>query len=91
VSPYVISCSRQHLIATAGTFLLNNYKQALKLLETKPAVLAALSALGANDEETVEGWLEEEREYLKGLTKEPLEETLEMEYYQLLLHWRESE
>ena len=54
-------------------------------------VLAALSALGANDAETVEGWLEEEREYLKGLTKEPVEETLEMEYYGLLLHWHESE
>jgi hypothetical protein len=54
-------------------------------------VLAALSALGASDSETVEGWLEEEREYLKGLTKEPQEETLEMEYYELLLLWRESE
>ena len=75
----------------AGTFLLNNYKQALKLLGTKPAVLVVLSALGASNAETVEGWLEEEREYLKGLTKEPIEETLEMEYYGLLLQWRESE
>ena len=75
----------------AGTFLLNNYKQTLKLLGTKPAVLVALSALGASNAETVEGWLEEEREYLKGLTKEPIEETLEMEYYGLLLQWRESE
>jgi hypothetical protein len=54
-------------------------------------VLAALSALGADDAEAVEGWLEEERVYLKDLTKEPLEETLEMEYYEVLLNWHDSE
>lgn len=75
----------------AGTFLFNNYKQALKLIGTKPVVLVVLSALGAIDTETVEGWLEEEQEYLKGLTKELVEETLKMEYYQLLLQWHESE
>lgn len=91
MSPCLIPSICQRLITTAGTFLLNNYKQALKLLETKPVVLAALSALGADDAGVVEGWLEEEQEYLRGLTKEPIEETLEMEYYELLLHWRESE
>ena len=34
----------------------------------------------------VKDWLKEEEEYLRGLSKEPLEETLEMEYYRLLLN-----
>ena len=36
-------------------------------------------------------WLKEEEEYLRGLSKEPLEETLEMEYYRLLLNLSNSE
>jgi len=67
-----------------GTFLLNNYKQALALLETKPAVSAALSKVGASSGEVVKEWLREEELYLRGLSKEPLEETLEMEYYKML-------
>ena len=34
---------------------------------------------------TFDKWLEEENEYLEGLTKEPEEETLHIEYYQKLL------
>lgn len=30
-------------------------------------------------------WLEEEKSYLQNLSKEPLQETLEMDYYQQLL------
>ncbi|KAF8150127.1 hypothetical protein B0H34DRAFT_757442 [Crassisporium funariophilum] len=74
-----------------STFLLNNYKQALALLDTRPAVAAALKKLGAEDEETVEGWLKEEGEYLQGLSKEPLQETREMEYYKLLMVLCKSE
>ena len=36
-------------------------------------------------------WLEEEREYLKGLSIEPIRETQEMEYYQKLVNLRASE
>ena len=38
-------------------------------------------------------WLEEEREYLKGLSTEPIQvrETQEMEYYQKLVNLRASE
>ena len=43
-----------------GTFLLNNYKQALSLLETKPAVIAALTKVGASNGEVVHEWLQEE-------------------------------
>jgi hypothetical protein len=74
-----------------GTFLLNNYKQALELLGTRSAVNLALVKVGAQDMATVKEWLKEEEEYLRGLSKEPLEETLEMEYYKLLLKLNASE
>ena len=74
-----------------GTFLLNNYKQALEILDTRSAVDSALVKVGARDMVMVKEWLKEEEEYLKGLSKEPLEETLEMEYYKLLLNLKASE
>ena len=75
---------------STGKFLFNNYKQALNVLETRHAVNAALSKVGAVNGAVVEGWLHEEETYLRGLSKEPLEETLEMEYYKMVLSLRES-
>jgi len=74
-----------------GSFLLNNYKQALEILDTRSAVKSALVKVGARDMGMVKDWLKEEEEYLKGLSKEPLEEMLEMEYYKLLLNLGASE
>ena len=74
-----------------GTFLLNNYKQALEILDTRSAVDSALLKVGAQNMDVVKDWLKEEEEYLRGLSKEPLEETLEMEYYKLLLSLNASE
>jgi len=39
----------------------------------------------------VEGWLSEEGVYLRGLLKEPLQETWEMEYYTAVVKLRDSE
>ena len=69
-----------------GKFLLGNYKQALNILETKPAVNTVLTKVGAVDRVTVKDWLREEETYLRGLSKEPLEETLEMEYYKMVVN-----
>lgn len=85
---YVLPPSDQHKI---GTFLLNNYKQALAILEAKPAVESTLRKVGAVDEQVVEVWLKEEQDYLRGLSKEPLLEMLEMEYYKLLVTLGDSE
>jgi len=85
-----VSCSLAHS-RIIGTFLLNNYKQALSLLETKPAVVAALTKVGASSGEVVKLWLREEESYLRGLSKEPLEETHEMEYYKMLESLRVTE
>ena len=74
-----------------GSFLLNNYKQALEILDTRLAVNNALAKVGARDMVMVKEWLKEEEDYLRGLSKEPVEETLEMEYYKLLLSLDASE
>ncbi|KAF9046183.1 hypothetical protein BJ165DRAFT_1345868, partial [Panaeolus papilionaceus] len=67
-----------------STHLLNNYKQALSILETKHDVMETLNRLGAESGQAVEKWLREEEEYLSSLKREPPEETLEMEYFVLL-------
>lgn len=74
-----------------GTFLYNNYKQALAILDTRSTVLIALESVGGRDGSVVEGWLKEEEAYLCGLTKEPPHETLEMEYYGWLVALSNSE
>ena len=70
------------LIISIGSFLLGNYKQALDLLATAPALEQAMKDLRVSDHHIFEKWLAEEQEYLKGLSAEPVIETLEMEYYQ---------
>jgi len=47
--------------------------------------------MGVDDLSTLDAWLVEENTYLQGLTKEPDEETLEMEYYSTLLIYRDLE
>ena len=47
--------------------------------------------LEISDPETFDKWLEEEKMYLEGLTRELEEETLQVEYYQRLLALWSSE
>jgi hypothetical protein len=75
-----------------ATFLYNNYKQALDILSSGPAALSqAMTDLKISDTRVFEEWREEEKVYLEGLQKEPIIETLEMEYYQKLVNLRASE
>jgi vacuolar-type H+-ATPase subunit E/Vma4 len=50
-----------------------------------------MNDLNISDKKVFENWLEEERVYLKGLRKEPDEETLQMEYWQKLVNLQGSE
>lgn len=79
------------LISLLGSFLHNNYKQALSLLDGAPALARTMLDLGVEDEATFAEWLSQEKEYLMGLTKEPLVETLEMEYYEKLTKLTDSQ
>jgi PIN domain nuclease of toxin-antitoxin system len=75
------------LTCHSATFLWNNYKQALKIIEETPKLIArTMKDLGISDVSVFEIWIEEERTYLQGLKKEPAEETLQMDYYQKLVN-----
>jgi hypothetical protein len=73
------------------TFLYNNYKQALDIIDSGPTALSqAMRDLQISDSKVFEEWRQEENIYLEGLSKEPITETLEMEYYQKLINFRAS-
>jgi hypothetical protein len=74
-----------------GAFLVNNYMQALDILKGAPALQRSMADLGIMDAKVFAEWLEEERGYLKGLSKEPIQETQQMEYYQKLVNLGASE
>ncbi|KAJ7832527.1 hypothetical protein B0H14DRAFT_3087771 [Mycena olivaceomarginata] len=69
----------------------NKYRRALKLKAGLPALQEAMRSLHVESCDVFDTWLAREKEYLRTLTKEPLEETLEMEYYQKLVNLREHE
>jgi hypothetical protein len=70
------------LIFTPGKFLMNNYHQALQILESEAMVLASMERQGIANAAIFSEWLKEEKQYLEGLSMEPPEETLEMDYYE---------
>ena len=85
-------CGLSLISVLLATFLLNNYKQALNILDEGPRALEqAMNDLHISDKKVFESWLEEERAYLRGLRKEPEEETLQMEYWQKLVNLQGSE
>jgi hypothetical protein len=70
-----------------GTFLYNNYKQALHIIsDGENSLLKLMHELGIEDTHVFEMWLAEERAYLTSLSHEPSHETLQMEYWQKLVN-----
>ncbi|KAJ7867083.1 hypothetical protein B0H14DRAFT_3084142 [Mycena olivaceomarginata] len=65
----------------AAVVIGNKYRRALKLK----------AVFMSKPRDVFDTWLAREKEYLRTLTKEPLEETLEMEYYQKLVNLREHD
>ncbi|KAF7967244.1 hypothetical protein HWV62_35063 [Athelia sp. TMB] len=75
------------VFANLTIFLHDNYKQALDILQSGPTSLTqAMLDLRIADTAIFEQWREEEKVYLQGLSKEPMRETLQMEYYQKLVN-----
>jgi hypothetical protein len=50
-----------------------------------------MQSLNVESRDVFETWLAKEKRYLRSLSKELAEETLEMEYYQKLVNWQEHE
>jgi hypothetical protein len=63
----------------------------LKIKQGLPALQEAMQSLNVPTRDVFETWLEKEKEYLRSMKKEPLEETLEMEYYEKLEQYYDSE
>ncbi|KAJ7214578.1 hypothetical protein GGX14DRAFT_359992 [Mycena pura] len=74
-----------------SSLLSSKYRRALKIKSTLPALQETMESLGVVNRETFESWLARERECLEQLLKEPLVETLQMEYYQKLVNLRDHE
>ncbi|KAJ7740402.1 hypothetical protein B0H14DRAFT_2638071 [Mycena olivaceomarginata] len=80
--------------ANLSKFLCDNYQQALKILQTEPALKRWMQEEGVEDYDTFHVWLEEEKEYLLGLDAglpKKRELTLEMEYLQKLVNLEGSQ
>ncbi|KAJ7175601.1 hypothetical protein C8R46DRAFT_1160846 [Mycena filopes] len=67
-------------------FLVDNYWQALVILEGEPALRTAMRAAGIEDESEFTSRLDDEFQFLKGLMVEAEEDTAQMEYYQRLVN-----
>ena len=65
---------------------MNNYKQALGILAGEAAFIKQMRDQGLSNTTVFQDWLAEERAYLEGLSREPLVETLTMEYWQKLVN-----
>ncbi|KAG6847569.1 hypothetical protein H0H93_007343 [Arthromyces matolae] len=83
---YVQHSDKMETYPALSTFLVNNYKQAVAIINGQPALEKQMADQNIPNAGIFRQWLEEERSYLTGLQREPLQETLEMEYYQKLVN-----
>lgn len=78
-------------MTTAGKFLVDNYKQALDILQSEVLLLEMMEKHGIADPLIFETWLDEEKSYLSRLRSEPPQETLEIDYYESLVRLQKSQ
>lgn len=74
------------LIIIPGEFLVNNYKQAIGILNGEAAFIKQMHDQNIANTSVFHDWLAEEKVYLEGLSREPILESLEMEYWQKLVN-----
>ena len=67
-----------------GCFLLNNYKQALRIISTNMAKLDAYCALHPNENLDFGSWAAEELAYLKAVKSKPKQDALRVMYVEEL-------
>jgi hypothetical protein len=81
LSSYFAHLDHIDTYAQLSDFLVNNYHQALAILNTQPALHKLMAELNVDSREVFEQWLKEERIYLTSLKKEPTQETIQLEYF----------
>ncbi|KAF8133486.1 hypothetical protein K438DRAFT_1507353, partial [Mycena galopus ATCC 62051] len=85
IATYLAHTDIYDTYANLSTFLVNNYKQAIHILDTEEALHTAMLEAGIKDVNEFSDRLKEEMEYLKSLKMEPEEETDQMEYFRRLV------
>jgi hypothetical protein len=74
-----------------GEFLVNNYKQAINILNGEAVFVKQMHDQNIANVSVFQDWLAEEKAYLEGLSREPLQKSLTMEYWQKLVNLAASE
>ncbi|KAJ7054564.1 hypothetical protein C8F01DRAFT_1162020 [Mycena amicta] len=77
--------------ANMSSLLVSKYKHTLEVLATLPDLKETMALLRVSSRDVFETWHSEEREQLKKLSREPPEETMQMEYYQKLVNLEAEE
>ncbi|KIO08058.1 hypothetical protein M404DRAFT_58346, partial [Pisolithus tinctorius Marx 270] len=87
INAYFSHNDAYEVYASISNFIYSNYKQALSIIQDCEFVLLSLKReLGVTADTEFTTWLQEERSYLEGLEMEPLNETLQMEYWRALVN-----
>ncbi|KAJ7921642.1 hypothetical protein B0H13DRAFT_1604343 [Mycena leptocephala] len=86
IATYMAHVDNFETYANLSKFLVNNYRQALEILDQEDSLHFAMRQAGISGTEVFEERLRQEKEYLKNLSKEDPEETDQMEYYQRLVN-----
>ncbi|KAJ7671708.1 hypothetical protein B0H17DRAFT_1162089 [Mycena rosella] len=84
IATYAAHVDTFEMYANLSTFLVKNYEQSLAILETEKSLQFMMAQAGISGRDEFVRWLEEEKTYLRGLSKEPEVETQQMDYYQRL-------
>ncbi|KAI5982014.1 hypothetical protein EDD15DRAFT_2378548 [Pisolithus albus] len=87
IAGYIAHNDEHEVYQNLTTMILNNYRQALRIIqEGKNTLPHLMDDLGITDVSVFSAWLLEENEYLASRSCEPEEETLQMEYWQKLVN-----
>ncbi|KAJ7468828.1 hypothetical protein B0H11DRAFT_1731990 [Mycena galericulata] len=85
IATYLAHTDVYDTYANLSSFLVNNYKQVLEILDSEGGLYKAMDEMGIDHVSEFQDRLDEEQEYLKALGKEPDVETNHMEYLQHLV------
>ncbi|KAJ7936025.1 hypothetical protein B0H13DRAFT_1853726 [Mycena leptocephala] len=86
LSTYFAHSNTHETYANLSKFLVDNYWQALEVLDGEGALKIAMVAAGIKSQEEFPACLKAELEYLRSLTSDTEEDTQQMQYYQRLVN-----
>ncbi|KIK64788.1 hypothetical protein GYMLUDRAFT_160896, partial [Collybiopsis luxurians FD-317 M1] len=90
ISEYAYHNDNFETYPNLSRFLYSHYKNCLRILSASSSLEKQLKAAGINNANVIFQWLEEEAQYLQACSREPPEETLQMEYFSKLKAYYQS-